>query len=108
VCILFIGSNGMLGIIDFFRLLTPPDTPLFPSLDDEPQPVNTAPRGRPRSQPISISRSSTVSFQITLMNTIRFLIVSKSFLERKISLCFICLRKTYFFCSFADGKELQK
>ncbi|KAF5449395.1 hypothetical protein F2P56_029845 [Juglans regia] len=45
---------------DYDWLLTPPDTPLFPSLDDEPQPVNAAPRGRPRSQPISISRSSTM------------------------------------------------
>ncbi|PKA55492.1 hypothetical protein AXF42_Ash006694 [Apostasia shenzhenica] len=41
-------------------LLTPPDTPLFRSLDhDDPQPVNLAPRGRLRSQPISISRSVT-------------------------------------------------
>ncbi|XP_075658380.1 uncharacterized protein LOC142628210 [Castanea sativa] len=45
---------------DYDWLLTPPDTPLFPSLDDEPQAVTTAPRGRPRSQPISISRSSTM------------------------------------------------
>lgn len=45
---------------DYDWLLTPPDTPLFPSLDDEPQPVNVAPRGRTRSQPISISRSSTM------------------------------------------------
>ncbi|CAK9155818.1 unnamed protein product [Ilex paraguariensis] len=44
---------------DYDWLLTPPDTPLFPSLDDEPPPVNLAQRGRPRSQPISISRSST-------------------------------------------------
>ncbi|XP_010930074.1 uncharacterized protein [Elaeis guineensis] len=47
---------------DYDWLLTPPDTPLFPSLDDddddEPQSVNLAPRGRPRSQPISISRSA--------------------------------------------------
>ncbi|KAJ0037562.1 hypothetical protein Pint_23666 [Pistacia integerrima] len=45
---------------DYDWLLTPPDTPLFPSLDDEPAPVNVARRGRPRSQPISISRSSTM------------------------------------------------
>ncbi|XP_050373185.1 uncharacterized protein LOC126790868 [Argentina anserina] len=45
---------------DYEWLLTPPDTPLFPSLDDEPPPVNTTERGRPRSQPISISRSSTM------------------------------------------------
>ncbi|RWW09953.1 hypothetical protein GW17_00026531, partial [Ensete ventricosum] len=39
-------------------LLTPPDTPLFPSLDDvEPRPVNVS-RGRAKSQPISISRTS--------------------------------------------------
>ncbi|GAV85457.1 hypothetical protein CFOL_v3_28893, partial [Cephalotus follicularis] len=45
---------------DYDWLLTPPDTPLFPSLDDEPQQVNIVRRGRPRSQPISISRSSTM------------------------------------------------
>ncbi|KAM7487178.1 hypothetical protein LguiB_024662 [Lonicera macranthoides] len=45
---------------DYDWLLTPPDTPLFPSLDDEAPPVNHAQRGRPRSQPISISRSSTM------------------------------------------------
>ncbi|KAL5760105.1 hypothetical protein ACOSQ2_018943 [Xanthoceras sorbifolium] len=45
---------------DYDWLLTPPDTPLFPSLDDEPTPVNLARRGRPQSQPISISRSSTM------------------------------------------------
>ncbi|CAL9762903.1 unnamed protein product [Musa acuminata subsp. burmannicoides] len=43
---------------DYDWLLTPPDTPLFPSLDDdEPRPVNVS-RGRARSQPISISRTS--------------------------------------------------
>ncbi|XP_010248888.1 PREDICTED: uncharacterized protein LOC104591651 [Nelumbo nucifera] len=46
---------------DYDWLLTPPDTPLFPSLDDEtPPPVNLASRGRPRSQPITISRSTTM------------------------------------------------
>ncbi|KAE8719585.1 ATP-dependent DNA helicase Q-like 5-like [Hibiscus syriacus] len=45
---------------DYEWLLTPPDTPLFPSLDDEPPPANHARRGRPRTQPISISRSSTM------------------------------------------------
>ncbi|XP_004310048.1 PREDICTED: mucin-12 [Fragaria vesca subsp. vesca] len=45
---------------DYEWLLTPPDTPLFPSLDNEPPLVNTTERGRPRSQPISISRSSTM------------------------------------------------
>ncbi|VFQ87648.1 unnamed protein product [Cuscuta campestris] len=47
---------------DYDWLLTPPDTPLFPSLDDDeiPPPVNVSQRGRPRSQPISISRSSTM------------------------------------------------
>ncbi|KAJ6356375.1 hypothetical protein OIU78_004474 [Salix suchowensis] len=45
---------------DYDWLLTPPETPLFPSLEDEPPPVNVASRGRPRSQPISISRSSTM------------------------------------------------
>lgn len=45
---------------DYEWLITPPDTPLFPSLDDETPPANVVPRGRPRSQPISISRSSTM------------------------------------------------
>ncbi|KAB2041851.1 hypothetical protein ES319_D02G176100v1 [Gossypium barbadense] len=45
---------------DYEWLLTPPDTPLFPSLDDEPPPTNVARSGRPRTQPISISRSSTM------------------------------------------------
>ncbi|KAJ6821194.1 uncharacterized protein M6B38_393250 [Iris pallida] len=43
---------------DYDWLLTPPDTPLFRSLDDdEPQP-HLLPRGRPRSQPIKVLRSS--------------------------------------------------
>ncbi|KAF3793704.1 hypothetical protein EJ110_NYTH03515 [Nymphaea thermarum] len=46
---------------DYDWLLTPPDTPLFPSLDDETiPPPNLSQRGRPRSQPISISRSNTM------------------------------------------------
>ncbi|KAJ4839397.1 hypothetical protein Tsubulata_016850 [Turnera subulata] len=45
---------------DYDWLLTPPDTPLFPSLDDEPPPVAVPSRGRTRSQPITISRSSTM------------------------------------------------
>ncbi|KAK1289798.1 hypothetical protein QJS10_CPB18g00487 [Acorus calamus] len=46
---------------DYDWLLTPPDTPLFPSLDDdETPPVNISQRGRPRSQPIAISRCSTM------------------------------------------------
>ncbi|KAI3860345.1 hypothetical protein MKW92_039744 [Papaver armeniacum] len=44
---------------DYDWLLTPPDTPLFRSLDDETIPVNLVQRGRTRSQPISVSRSST-------------------------------------------------
>ncbi|KAI0492777.1 hypothetical protein KFK09_027053 [Dendrobium nobile] len=45
---------------DYDWLLTPPETPLFPTLDDDdPQPVNPAPGGRQRSQPIPISRSLT-------------------------------------------------
>ncbi|MCI13252.1 hypothetical protein A2U01_0034368, partial [Trifolium medium] len=43
-------------------LLTPPDTPLFPSLDEDPPHTNVASRGRPQSKPITISRSSTVRF----------------------------------------------
>lgn len=46
------------------RLTTPPETPLFPSLDDEPEPANITSRGRTRSQPIAILRSSTVSHPI--------------------------------------------
>ncbi|KAK7246952.1 hypothetical protein RIF29_41825 [Crotalaria pallida] len=45
---------------DYDWLLTPPDTPLFPSLDDEPPQTNVISCGRPRSKPISISRSSTM------------------------------------------------
>ncbi|XP_076898020.1 uncharacterized protein LOC143551487 [Bidens hawaiensis] len=45
---------------DYEWLMTPPDTPLFPSLDDETPRVNPAQRGRPRAQPITISRSSTM------------------------------------------------
>lgn len=44
---------------DYEWLITPPDTPLFPSLDDEAPQVNLQ-RGRTRTQPISISRSSTM------------------------------------------------
>ncbi|KAK8937815.1 hypothetical protein KSP40_PGU006877 [Platanthera guangdongensis] len=51
---------------DYDWLLTPPDTPLFSSLDDEfPQPVTLAPRGRARSQPIMISRSMNEKSQQT-------------------------------------------
>lgn len=45
---------------DYDWLLTPPDTPLFPSLDEDPPPTNVASRGRPQSKPITISRSSTM------------------------------------------------
>ncbi|KAK4429713.1 hypothetical protein Salat_1271900 [Sesamum alatum] len=45
---------------DYDWLITPPETPLFPTLDDVAPPVSLAPRGRPRSQPVSISRSSTM------------------------------------------------
>ncbi|KAL6969315.1 hypothetical protein U1Q18_029033, partial [Sarracenia purpurea var. burkii] len=45
---------------DYDWLLTPPDTPLFPSLDDEMPPTMLAQRGRPQNQPITISRSSTM------------------------------------------------
>ncbi|XP_028794077.1 cell wall protein RBR3, partial [Neltuma alba] len=58
-------SSGLLNADgdknDYDWLLTPPDTPLFPSLDeDEPPPINVPSRGRPQSKPISISRSSTM------------------------------------------------
>ncbi|KAL2903577.1 hypothetical protein RDABS01_002287 [Bienertia sinuspersici] len=45
---------------DYEWLLTPPETPLFPSLDDEPVPANLEHSGRARSRPVSISRSSTM------------------------------------------------
>ncbi|KAL1217206.1 hypothetical protein V5N11_021792 [Cardamine amara subsp. amara] len=44
---------------DYDWLLTPPDTPLFPSLDDAPPSASVVRRGRPQSQ-ISLSRSSTM------------------------------------------------
>ncbi|KAJ0973096.1 hypothetical protein J5N97_021055 [Dioscorea zingiberensis] len=51
---------------DYDWLLTPPDTPLFRSLDDEEvQPVNLTPRGRQQSQPISIRSSTTEKPQRT-------------------------------------------
>ncbi|KAI7979593.1 hypothetical protein LOK49_Contig296G00005 [Camellia lanceoleosa] len=57
-------SSGLLNADgeknDYEWLLTPPDTPLFPSLDDETPLVTLAQRGRPQSQPITISRSSTM------------------------------------------------
>ncbi|XP_056686278.1 uncharacterized protein [Spinacia oleracea] len=45
---------------DYEWLLTPPDTPLFPSLDEDPAPDNHVHIGRARTRPISISRSSTM------------------------------------------------
>ncbi|CAH1417291.1 unnamed protein product [Lactuca virosa] len=45
---------------DYEWLITPPETPLFPSLDDEAPQFNLAQRGRTRTQPISISRSPTM------------------------------------------------
>ncbi|GFP95559.1 hypothetical protein PHJA_001700200 [Phtheirospermum japonicum] len=45
---------------DYDWLITPPETPLFSSLDDEAPSASLARRGRPRSQPITISRSSTM------------------------------------------------
>uniref|UniRef100_A0A0D9XY39 Uncharacterized protein n=1 Tax=Leersia perrieri TaxID=77586 RepID=A0A0D9XY39_9ORYZ len=46
---------------DYDWLLTPPETPLFRSLDDdEDKIVGPAPRGRAQTKPILISRSSTM------------------------------------------------
>ncbi|KAL3835663.1 hypothetical protein ACJIZ3_010399 [Penstemon smallii] len=45
---------------DYEWLITPPETPLFSSLDDETPPIILASRGRPKSQPVSISRPSTM------------------------------------------------
>lgn len=57
-------SSGLLNVDndknDYDWLLTPPDTPLFRSLDDEPAPANLVHNGRERSRPISISRSATM------------------------------------------------
>lgn len=50
---------------DYDWLLTPPDTPLFRSLDDETPAVTLAQRGRPRSKPMTISRSSTMEKSYT-------------------------------------------
>ncbi|XP_051186853.1 uncharacterized protein [Lolium perenne] len=45
---------------DYDWLLTPPETPLFRSLDDEENHcIDLAPRGRSQTKPLSISRSST-------------------------------------------------
>ncbi|KAG2623649.1 hypothetical protein PVAP13_3KG072400 [Panicum virgatum] len=41
-------------------LLTPPETPLFRSLDDDDQSVTQFSRGRAQTKPIQISRSSTM------------------------------------------------
>ncbi|KAH9622005.1 hypothetical protein KSS87_020063 [Heliosperma pusillum] len=49
---------------DYEWLLTPPETPLFPSMDDEPASVDLVHNGRGRSRPISLSRSSTVSHNL--------------------------------------------
>ncbi|XP_073129951.1 uncharacterized protein [Henckelia pumila] len=43
---------------DYDWLITPPETPLFTSLDDDAPPINLAPRGRSRSQPIPVPLSS--------------------------------------------------
>lgn len=45
---------------DYDWLLTPPETPLFRSLDDEDQHIGMAHGGRAQVKPISISRSSTM------------------------------------------------
>ncbi|CAA0833147.1 Unknown protein [Striga hermonthica] len=45
---------------DYEWLITPPETPLFRSLDDEAPQVNLARTARPRSQSISISPSPTM------------------------------------------------
>ncbi|KAG2615524.1 hypothetical protein PVAP13_3NG054900 [Panicum virgatum] len=44
-------------------LLTPPETPLFRSLDDDDQSVTQVSRGRAQTKPIQISRSSTMDTQ---------------------------------------------
>ncbi|CAA6667819.1 unnamed protein product [Spirodela intermedia] len=57
-------SNDLLNVgsekNDYDWLLTPPETPLFSSLDDEDlASANLVSRGRPRAQPIPISTSSS-------------------------------------------------
>lgn len=54
------------------RLLTPPETPLFRSLDDEDQHIGMAHGGRAQVKPISISRSSTVSAHLMTGSCIHF------------------------------------
>ncbi|KAK4785418.1 hypothetical protein SAY86_002107 [Trapa natans] len=44
---------------DYEWLTSPPETPLFPSLDDEPIPANIPSRGRTQSQQVAVSKSST-------------------------------------------------
>ncbi|XP_075496691.1 uncharacterized protein LOC142533712 [Primulina tabacum] len=44
---------------DYDWLITPPETPLFTSLDDDAPPINLAPRGRSRSQPVPVPLSSS-------------------------------------------------
>ncbi|KAL9267200.1 hypothetical protein AKJ16_DCAP11839 [Drosera capensis] len=53
---------------DYDWLLTPPESPLFPSLDDEPAPADLVHSGRPRSRSVSISRSSVVIHHLSLMD----------------------------------------
>ncbi|XXG62303.1 hypothetical protein AAC387_Pa05g0683 [Persea americana] len=54
------GSSDLLnadgGKSDYDWLLTPPDTPLFPSLDDDTPLINLVQRGRPQNQAIPIPR----------------------------------------------------
>ncbi|KAL9303603.1 hypothetical protein ACSQ67_020866 [Phaseolus vulgaris] len=52
---------------DYDWLLAPRDTPMFPSLDDEPSMTSFGSRGRPQSKPIAISRSSTVSLNAFIL-----------------------------------------
>ncbi|KAG0492786.1 hypothetical protein HPP92_006184 [Vanilla planifolia] len=58
-----LNDEGEKNVYDW--LLSPPDSPLFQSLDDNgPQTFNHASRGRPRSQPVMISRTITdMSYQ---------------------------------------------
>jgi hypothetical protein len=64
------------------RLLTPPDTPLFRSLDDEEcHHIGLARRGRTPNKPISVLRSSTVSAYRTTGSWYLNLSVGKAYLS---------------------------
>lgn len=86
-------SNDFISIaFPINRLLTPPETPLFRSLDDEDQSVTQVSRGRAQSKPIQISRSSTVSAY-----------VQRSFFQELYQISSVTYQ-FYLFYLFSDGQ----